>query len=97
MQGSATALQPRAKIKLPSMAGCTNFPLAIPFPLLFMRLIKFGNLWNFIRINSQSSQNMIYNTFIAPSNFSEIVPHKYKKYIINKKLQRGQIHEIYYH
>jgi len=33
------------KQTLQGMAGQINFPLTIPFPLLFMMRIKHGNLW----------------------------------------------------
>jgi len=38
------------KQTLQCMAGRTNFPPTIPFPLLFMMLLKLGNLWNFNQI-----------------------------------------------
>jgi len=38
------------KQTLQRMAGRTNFPPTIPFPLLFMMLLKLGNLWNFNQI-----------------------------------------------
>jgi len=41
---------------LQNMAGCTNFPLTIAFPLLFIMLLNLGNLRNFIQINSWFSQ-----------------------------------------
>jgi len=53
------------------MTGCNNIPSTIPFPLLFMMLIKLGNLWNFNQINPWFSQFMMkaqkttHSTFIA--------------------------------
>ena len=43
------------KLTLQCMAGRTNLPQIISFPLLFM-LIKLGNLWNFNQIHSWFSQ-----------------------------------------
>jgi len=40
------------KQTLQGMVGCTNFPSTIPFPLLFVMLIKLGNYWNVNQINS---------------------------------------------
>jgi len=37
---------------LQGMAGHINFPLTIPFHMLFIMLVKLGNLWNFDQINS---------------------------------------------
>ena len=37
---------------LQCLAGNTNFRPTIPFPLLFMKWIKLGNLWNFNQMNS---------------------------------------------
>jgi len=40
------------KQTLQGIAGRNNFPPTTPFPLLFMMLLKLGNLWNFNQINS---------------------------------------------
>jgi len=64
------------KQTLQDMTVRTNFPTAIPFPLLFMMLLKLGNLWNYRnQINSwfsqsiKKTQNMTYSTFIAQCGF----------------------------
>jgi len=44
------------KQTLQGMAGQINFPLTIPFPLLFMMRLKHGHLWNFNQISSWFSQ-----------------------------------------
>ena len=37
---------------LQGMAGRTNFPPTIPFPVLFVILLNLGNLWNYNQITS---------------------------------------------
>jgi len=40
------------KQTLQGLAGRTNLPSTIRFPLLFMMSLKLGNLWKFNQINS---------------------------------------------
>jgi len=40
------------KKALQGLAGRTNFTPIIPFPSLFMMLLKLANLWNYNQINS---------------------------------------------
>jgi len=70
--GSSVASQ---KQTLQGMAGRFNFPPTIPFPLLFMLLMKLGNFLNYIEINSwfsqfiKKTQNVTYSTFIVQCGF----------------------------
>jgi len=40
------------KYTLQGMVGCTKFQTTVPFPLLFMILLKHKKLWNYNQINS---------------------------------------------
>jgi len=65
------------------MAGLTNFPPTIPFPSLFMTLLKLGNLWNFDQIYplifTVHNENPKYDTMYIYSTvrFLLVVPLKY--------------------